>query len=88
MVNENPYPKEPDSGKETDTELEEDECLWEINPLVTNIDKLDLDLNTTANFEDEWFINEDLNLAYLSTFASDSVPSTLVLTWIVILGQQ
>jgi len=86
VLNENPYPKEPDSGKETDTEPEEDECLWEINPLVTNIDKLDLD--TTANVEDERFINEDLDLAYLSAFASDTVPSTLVLTWIVILGQQ
>ena len=34
-----------------------------------------LSSDTTANVEGEWFINEDLNLAYFSTFASDSVPS-------------
>jgi len=33
-------------------ELEEDECLWEINPLVTSIDELDVD--ATANIEGEW----------------------------------
>jgi len=36
-------------------------------------DKLDFD--TTANVESKWFINEDLDLAYFSAFASDSVPS-------------
>ena len=45
---------------------------WKINPLVTSIDKLDFD--TTANVESEWFINEDLDLAYFFAFASDSVP--------------
>ena len=38
-----------------------------------SIDKLDFD--TTANVEGGWFINEDLDLAYFSVFASDSVPS-------------
>jgi len=72
-TDENPYPEEPVAGNEADTEPEEDECLWEINPLVTSIDKLDI--YTTANVEDEWFINENLDLTYLSAFASDSVPS-------------
>jgi len=38
-----------------------------------SIDKLDFD--TTANVESEWCINENLDLAYFSAFASDSVPS-------------
>jgi len=48
-TDENPHPEEPDSGNEADTESEE-ECLWEINPLITSIDKLDF--NTTANVEE------------------------------------
>ena len=44
-----------------------------MSPLVTSIDKLDFD--TTANIEGEWFINEDLDLAYFSAFAYNSVPS-------------
>ena len=71
-VDENTHPEESDSGNEAHTEPEEDECLWKINPLVTSIDKLDID--TTANVESEWFINENLDLAYFSTFASDSIP--------------
>jgi len=67
-VDKNSHPEEPDSGKETDTKPEENECLWEINLLVTSID-------ITANVESECFINEDLNLAYFSAFASDSIPS-------------
>ena len=47
-----------------------------------SIDKLDS--NTTANVEDEWFTNEDLDLVYFFCISSDSVPSvlgqTLVLT--------
>ena len=39
----------------------------------------ELDFNTTANIEGEWLINENLDLAYFSVFASDSVLSTLVL---------
>ena len=50
-VNENPHPKKPDSSNEADTEPDEDECLWEINPFITSIDKLDFD--TTANVEGE-----------------------------------
>ena len=38
QVDENPHPEEPYSGNEADTKSEEDECLWEINPLVTSID--------------------------------------------------
>ena len=72
-ADENPHPEELDSGNEAYTELEEDECLWEINPLVTSIGKLNFD--TSANVEGEWFINEDLDLTYFSVFASDSVPS-------------
>ena len=37
-VDENPHPEELDSGNEEDTKPEEDECLWEINPLVKSID--------------------------------------------------
>ena len=47
--------------------------MWELNLLVTSINKLEV--NITADDVDEWYINEDLNLAYFSVFASDSVPS-------------
>ena len=76
-TDENPHPEEPDSGNEADTEPKE-ECLWEINPLVTSIYKLDFD--TTANVEGEWFINENLDLAYFSAFASIMYHQSLVLT--------
>jgi len=72
-IDENPYPEEHDSGNEANTEPEEEECLWEINPLVTSIDKLNF--NTTANVESEWFINENLDSAYFSVYASDFVLS-------------
>ena len=74
-VDENPHPEEPDPGNEADMEPEENECLWVINSLVTSVDKLNFD--TIANVENEWFINEDLNLAYFSVFASDSIPSDI-----------
>ena len=45
----------------------------ELDPLVTSINKLDV--NNTANDVSGWYINEELNLAYFSMFASDSVPS-------------
>jgi len=45
----------------------------ELNSLVTSINKLDV--NNTTNDVGEWYINEELDLAYLSVFASDSVPS-------------
>jgi len=74
----NPKPAKPDSGNEADIEPEaEEECLWELNPLVTSINKFDV--NNTANDVIEWYINEDLDLAYFSVFASDSMPSDLVL---------
>jgi len=73
---EDPSPEDPDSGNEADTEPEpEEECLREINLFVTSIDKLDL--NNTANDVGEWFINENLDLAYLSALASESVPSDI-----------
>lgn len=34
-----------------------------------------LDVNNTVNVEGEWFINENLDLAYLSIVASEFVPS-------------
>jgi len=34
-----------------------------------------IDFNNIANVEGEWFINEYLDLAYLSVLASDFVPS-------------
>ena len=40
-TSENPQPEEPDSGYEADTKPEaEEEYLWELNLLVTNINKL------------------------------------------------
>jgi len=49
-TDENSHPEEHDSGNEVDMEPEE-ECLWEINLLVTSANKLDF--NTTANVEGE-----------------------------------
>jgi len=48
------------------------EYLWELNPLVTSINELDV--NNPANDVGEWYINEELDLAYFSVFASDSMP--------------
>ena len=73
-MNKNPSPDKPDSGNEADVEPKaKEECLWELNPLVTSINKLDV--NNTANDVGEWYINEELDLAYFSVFASDSVSS-------------
>ena len=49
-----------------------EKCMWELNPLVTSINKLDV--NSTADDVGEWYINKELNLAYFSVLASDSVP--------------
>ena len=46
---------------------------WELDLLVTSINKFGVD-NTTDDVGG-WYINEELNLAYFSVFASDSVPS-------------
>ena len=47
-TNVNPQPDEPDSGNEAGTKPEaEEEFMWELNPLVTNINKLDV--NNTAD---------------------------------------
>jgi len=74
---EDPSPEDPDSDNEADTKLKlEERCLWEINPLVKSIDKLDF--NNTTNVEGKWFINENLDLAYLFALASDSVPSDTI----------
>jgi len=73
-MNENPHPEEPDSGNKADIEPEaEEKCLWELNPLVTSANKLDI--NNPANDVGEWYTNEELDLAYFSVFASDFVPS-------------
>ena len=46
-TDENPQPEELDSNNEADVKPEaEEECLWELNPLVTSINKLDV--NNTA----------------------------------------
>ena len=47
-----------------------------------------LDVNNTADDVGEWYINEELNLAYFFEFASDSVPWTLVPRWIMTPGRQ
>jgi len=47
-IDQNPQPEKLDSGNEADVESEaEEECLWELNPLVTSINKLDV--NNAAN---------------------------------------
>ena len=54
-IDENPQPEELDSGNETDVEPEaEEECLWELNPLVTSVNKLNV--NNTANDVGEWVL--------------------------------
>ena len=73
-TDENPNPKELDSGNKTNVESEtEEECFWELNPFVTSVNKLDV--NNTANDIGEWYINEELDLTYFSVFASNFVPS-------------
>ena len=53
--------RETDFGDEANIKPEvEEECLWEQNPLVSSINKLDV--NNTANDVSEWYINEELNL--------------------------
>ena len=47
--------------------------MWELDPLETSINKLDV--NNTADDVGGWYINKELNLAYFSVFASNSVPS-------------
>jgi len=49
-ITENPSQEDSDSGNEADAEIElKEECLWELNPLVKSIDKLDF--KNTANNE-------------------------------------
>ena len=58
-MNKNPQPEELDSGNKADVEPEvEEECHWELNLLVTSINKLDV--SNTANDVGEWYINEEL----------------------------
>ena len=61
------------SGNEADTEPEKEECMWELEPPVTGINKPDVD-NTTDDVGGQ-YINEELDLAYFSVLASDSIPS-------------
>ena len=56
-MNENLQLEELDSGNEADTEpVAEKECLWELNPLITSINKLGV--NNLANDVGKWYINE------------------------------
>ena len=64
-VDENLQPEEPDYGNEADIESEiEEEYHWELNLLVTSINKLDV--SNIINDVGEWYINEKLDLAYFS----------------------
>jgi len=57
--------EEPNSGNEINVKPEaEEEYLWELNSLVTSINKLDV--NNTVNDVEEWYINKELDLAYFS----------------------
>ena len=76
-TNEIPQPEELDSGNEADTEPEKEECMWELDPLVTSINKLDVDNN--ADDVGGWYINEELDLAYFSVFVLIQRRQTLVL---------
>ena len=65
-IDENLQPAELDSDNEADIEPEaEEEYLWELNPLVTSINKLDV--NNTANDIGERYINKELDLAFFSS---------------------
>ena len=57
-TNEIPQPEEPNSGNEADTEPEKEECIWELDSLVTSINKLDV--NNTADDVGGWYTNEGL----------------------------
>ena len=77
-TDENPQLEELDSGIEADVEPEtEEEYLWELNSLVASVNKLDV--NNIANDVGEWYINEELDLAYFSVFAYDLFHQILVL---------
>jgi hypothetical protein len=65
--------RETDSGNEADIESEpEEECLWELNPDVINVNKLHF---TLADDDGEWVINENVHSDYLSAVSSELVPS-------------
>ena len=82
-----PQPEEPDSGNEADTEPEKEECMWELDPFVTGINKPDVD-NTSVDDVGGWYINEELDLAYFSVFALTQCHQTLVLKWMMTYGRQ
>ena len=80
-TNEIPQPEEPDSGNEANNELDKEECMWELDPLVTSINKLDVD--NTANDVGGWYINEELDLAYFLCSLLIQCRQTLVLKWMM-----
>ena len=64
-TNENLQPEEPDTGNEADTEPEaEEECIRELNLLVTSINKLDI--NNTFDDIGELYINEAVSYTHLT----------------------
>jgi len=82
-ADENPQSEEPDSSNEADVEPKaEEECLWKLNSLIMSVNKLDI--NNTANDVGEWYINEELNLAYFSVFASNFKPLDTSSPWLAI----
>jgi len=71
-ASEEPPLRDTNSGNEANIELEpEDDCLWELNPLVNSYGKLDC--YNTADDEGEWFINEDVNSAYFPVASLECV---------------
>jgi len=56
------------------------------DPLVTSINKLDV--NNTANDVGEWYINEELDLAYFSVLLLIPCHQILVLMWMMTLDRQ
>jgi len=86
-MNENPQPEEPDSGNEADTEPKtEEECMWELNLLVTSINKLDV--NTTVSDVGEWYINENWIWLTFLCLLLILCSQTLVPIWMMTPGQQ
>ena len=47
--------------------------LWELNPLITSINKLNV--NNTADDVGEWYINEESDLAYFSVSMSSDTST-------------
>lgn len=70
--------EEPNSGNDHDAKLESNNgCPWELDFSI--IGQNNLDVNDTTFDEGLWYLNENVELAYLSTYASDSTCIDMIL---------